>query len=547
MTYHLVVETPGLDPNLTEEESEKRDLIERLRQTEKPTIPSVLILSLVALFYVLNRPELRVNFTLFLALAVFFNTAVILFQLFIVPGKYYGQLLSNLEAVVLSFFAVISIALTGGFASPIFFSLYLIMLSTPINEIVTPIVMATVQELFLGLVIIGSPILSQQLFSDPVKGLLLFFSPLGVAYFTISMLYETFTQKKEKEKARKLSRLLTQEKKKLEAVITGIGEMVAATNESGKIELLNGAVYEILGIKGVDLLGQDFAAVFKSVDFNLEGPETEVPIAQQGGEPLTFKVKTYPLMDEAGQRRGKIFVFRDITSEKELERMKIDFVSMAAHELRTPLTSLRGYISFLKDEVYEKLSAEQKVYLDRASISSDSLSSLVDNLLNISRIESGNLELSLKETDLVELFHPIIGQFRDKAAQKSLTLQFKFEKKLDRVMVDNFRISEVLANLLDNAISYTKSGARITVTIKQKDGEVITTVADTGLGIASANLKHLFTKFYRVSGTLAEGSKGTGLGLFICKSIVEMHQGRIWVESQLGKGTKFFFALPIRP
>ena len=303
MTFHLVVETPGLDPNLTEEESEKRDLIERLRQTEKPTIPSVLILSLVALFYVLNRPELRVNFTLFLALAVFFNTAVILFQLFIVPGKYYGQLLSNLEAVVLSFFAVISIALTGGFASPIFFSLYLIMLSTPINEIVTPIVMATVQELFLGLVIIGSPILSQQLFSDPVKGLLLFFSPLGVAYFTISMLYETFTQKKEKEKARKLSRLLTQEKKKLEAVITGIGEMVAATNESGKIELLNGAVYEILGIKGVDLLGQDFAAVFKSVDFNLEGPETEVPIAQQGGEPLTFKVKTYPLMDEAGQRR----------------------------------------------------------------------------------------------------------------------------------------------------------------------------------------------------------------------------------------------------
>jgi signal transduction histidine kinase len=111
-------------------------------------------------------------------------------------------------------------------------------------------------------------------------------------------------------------------------------------------------------------------------------------------------------------------------------------------------------------------------------------------------------------------------------------------------MVDNFRICEVLANLLDNAISYTKSGARITVTIKQKDEEIVTTVADTGPGISEANLKHLFTKFYRVTGTLSEGSKGTGLGLFIYKSIVEMHRGRIWVESQLGKGTKFFFSLP---
>ncbi len=234
---------PVPDLNLTEAESEKLDLVERLRQTEKPTIPAVLILSLVALFYVLNRPELRVNFTLLLSLAIFFNAAVIFFQLFIVPGKYYGQLLSNIEAVILSFFAVASISLTGGFNSPIFFSLYLIMLSTPINDIVTPLAMATVQGLFLGLVVIGSPILMQQLFSDPAKGLLLFFSPLGVAYFTVSMLSEIFSQKKEKEKARKLSALLAREKEKLEAVIGGIGEMVAATNESGKIELINGAVY----------------------------------------------------------------------------------------------------------------------------------------------------------------------------------------------------------------------------------------------------------------------------------------------------------------
>ena len=273
---------------------------------------------------------MRVNFTLLLSLAIFFNAAVIFFQLFIVPGKYYGQLLSNIEAVILSFFAVASISLTGGFNSPIFFSLYLIMLSTPINDIVTPLAMATVQGLFLGLVVIGSPILMQQLFSDPAKGLLLFFSPLGVAYFTVSMLSEIFSQKKEKEKARKLSALLDREKEKLEAVIGGIGEMVAATNESGKIELINGAVYEILGIKGVDLLGKNFAEVFKNVDFNLEGPETEVPISKEGDGSLIFKVKTYPLLDSLGKKRGKIFVFRDITSEKELEAMKVDFVSFAA-------------------------------------------------------------------------------------------------------------------------------------------------------------------------------------------------------------------------
>lgn len=157
----------------------------------------------------------------------------------------------------------------------------------------------------------------------------------------------------------------------------------------------------------------------------------------------------------------------------------------------------------------------------------------------------GNLELSLKSTNLPELFRPIVAQFRERALQKSVVVKDHFAKNLSPVLVDGFRISEVLTNLLDNALSYGGPGGEVEVSLNQKGGQIVTGVADQGPGIPPEALKHLFTKFYRVSNILGEGSKGTGLGLFICKSIVELHQGKIWVESAVGKGSRFFFPLPV--
>ena len=540
LLYHLDVEIPAQE---NPEESEKIDELARLRQTEKPTIPSVLSLSLLALLYVFINPSFTATRYPLLTILIVLNLLVFFFQIFVVPSRYYGQLLSNTEAAVLSLFAVAAVVLTGGFSSPLLFSLYMIMLSTPVGDLITPIVIATLQELFLGLAVLSTPQMMQQLFNDPIRGLLLFFSPLAIAYFTISMLYETFTQKKEKEKAKKLWRLLAQEKRKLEAVIGGIGELVVATDNEGKINLVNQSVQELTGIKEEKLLGMNLTKVFKGIknETNSQGFEVRVRKAK---EQLTFKVRLYRLFDAIGQPHGQVFVFHDITAEKELERMKIDFVSMAAHELRTPLTALKGYLSFLKGEVYPQLSKEQKVYLDRSGVSADTLSSLVDNLLNISRIESGNLELSLRKTDLPELFRPLIEQFKERARQKSIDLSFSFDPGISSVMIDGFRVNEVLANLLDNAINYGKSGGHIQVSVKQKGGEVETCVADDGPGIPEPSIKHLFTKFYRVSNVLGQGSKGTGLGLFICKSIVELHQGKIWVESKVGQGSKFCFSFP---
>ena len=225
--------------------------------------------------------------------------------------------------------------------------------------------------------------------------------------------------------------------------------------------------------------------------------------------------------------------------------MKLDFVSMAAHELRTPLTSIRGYLSVLQEELGTILDKEQRSFLDKAFISSSQLAALVENLLSVSRIERGALRIEVEPADWEPIVHEAVNNFDPQSKEKDIKISIKFqEKKLPKVLVDKFRISEVLSNLIANAISYTHPGGNITISAIQKGKEVETSVADTGQGIPESAIPKLFTKFFRVSGVLEQGSKGTGLGLYISKAIVDMHGGKIWVKSALGKGSIFSFKIP---
>lgn len=244
-----------------------------------------------------------------------------------------------------------------------------------------------------------------------------------------------------------------------------------------------------------------------------------------------------------------IMLFQDITEKETIEIMKLDFVAMTAHELRTPITSIRGYLSVVLDEGTQSLSQEHNQFLKRALGSSDELTILIDNLSAISNIEKGMLTSKLKPTKLSELIKKTIDTMQFSAQEKGLELSYSIVQDSDiLVLCDPFCIQEVLNNLISNAIAYTPSGSvTVAITYDIHTKSVITSVKDTGPGIPTYSLPHLFEKFYRVTGILEQGSKGTGLGLYISKKIVEMHKGKIWVESQEGQGSTFAFSLPVAP
>ena len=239
-----------------------------------------------------------------------------------------------------------------------------------------------------------------------------------------------------------------------------------------------------------------------------------------------------------------IITIIDRTKERELENMKLDFVSMAAHELRTPMTSIRGYLSLVeKDPTLETASNEVRRYINRALNSSLQLVGLINNLLSVSRIERGAFETNVEKCDWARSIIEAVTDQQIAAQQRNIRLRYDGPPENALVIVDDLAMREVLNNLISNAMRYTPAGGEINVLLRESGDEWVTTVMDHGEGISKEAQSNLFTKFYRVHGGLASGSGGTGLGLFISKERVSLHGGRIWVESEPGKGAAFSFTL----
>ena len=362
---------------------------------------------------------------------------------------------------------------------------------------------------------------------------------------------------------KKLLNSMSAERNKLDVILSSIVEGIIAIDRSCKIILFNNAAEKITGLNAKDMLQKNAEIVLPMdspegkinvKDFIYKGKEKEdtvtgikknVRITRGDGKEVYVDLVGSSIKEAEDINLGAIILLHDISKEKELEEMKLDFVSMAAHELRTPLTSIRGYLSVLQEELGTILDKEQRSFLDKAFISSSQLAALVENLLSVSRIERGALRIEVEPADWEPIVHEAVNNFDPQSKEKDIKISIKFqEKKLPKVLVDKFRISEVLSNLIANAISYTHPGGTITISAIQKGKEVETSVADTGQGIPESAIPKLFTKFFRVSGVLEQGSKGTGLGLYISKAIVDMHGGKIWVKSALGKGSIFSFKIP---
>ncbi len=241
-----------------------------------------------------------------------------------------------------------------------------------------------------------------------------------------------------------------------------------------------------------------------------------------------------------------ILILHDLSREEELEQMKLDFVSMASHELKTPLTSIVGYLSVFLDENRQKIPQESLTLLDKAFVAANQLQALIQNLLNVNKIEKEQLSVSIAPIDFKVVLSKALEDLRPQANQKNIILSFTATDPIPTVLADTVRLGEVATNLIANAINYTPAGGRVDVSIKVSPTEIVTSITDTGVGIPKEAIPHLFGKFFRVSNSLQQASKGTGLGLYISKSIIEKLHGKIWAESEVGKGSRFSFSLPLQ-
>lgn len=260
-----------------------------------------------------------------------------------------------------------------------------------------------------------------------------------------------------------------------------------------------------------------------------------------------LKLKTNPVIDPSGAYVGCVTSLHDVTAEREISQMKNEFVSTVSHELRTPLTSIKGYVDLILDGEAGEINEIQQEFLTIVKQNSDRLVALINDLLDISRIESGRIHLKIQPLDMAELVDGTVETFRAVAETAGIGIAVELPGDLSLAAGDRDRVSQVLMNLLSNAIKYSPGGGTVTVRARARDGQVVLSVTDEGIGITSEDQEHLFDKFYRVDSSLTREIGGSGLGLSICKTIIELLGGQIWVKSTPGEGSTFSFSLPVAP
>lgn len=355
--------------------------------------------------------------------------------------------------------------------------------------------------------------------------------------------------------------------KKLEAkrqielgvLFESIGDGAITTDEFGKITRINTKALSILGYKESEILGewlpkkvQVVTADNKIVNL-IDRPITRAfllgePVSQKcfyrtkEGKAIPVSINMSPIIHE-GNPLGAIGVFRDISQEEEIDRMKSDFISLASHQLRTPLSTIKTYSHMLVDGLMGSLSLEQKKSLRTIIGASDRMNELIGTLLNITRIEGGTIQVTPKYVKLDSLAHEASREASLLASEQSISLVVRPGKGSLAVRTDPLLYKEIIVNLITNSIKYTPEGGCVTVKINRKGDNIVTTVTDTGWGIPKAAQKDIFSKFYRASNVSRRETTGTGLGLYLVKGLVDELGGKIKFSSEEGKGTTFTLSL----
>jgi len=244
---------------------------------------------------------------------------------------------------------------------------------------------------------------------------------------------------------------------------------------------------------------------------------------------------------------GTLIILHDITREKTIERMKTEFVSLAAHQLRTPLSAIKWTLRMLLDGDLGKITEEQKDFIEKTYKSNERMITLINDLLDVTRIEEGRYLYKPVLADVEPIVQFVTNSYQEEIKKKKIRFEFKKpEEGLPKIKLDVEKIRLAIDNLIENAIRYTPAYGKVMVSLEHKKGGIEFSVKDTGVGIPKDQQGRIFTKFFRAANVMRMATEGTGLGLFITKNIIEAHGGKIWFESEEGKGTTFYFAIPVK-
>jgi len=373
-----------------------------------------------------------------------------------------------------------------------------------------------------------------------------------------------------REQAERLGNMLRSEQEEAtrsQAILEAVADGVLVTDHQNRISFLNASAGEILGLGSDRVLGQtlnEFSGLFgkaANIWHEIIREWSANPSNYQPGDTYAEQleledgrvvlVHLAPVMLQNKNFLGTVSIFRDITHEVEVDRLKSEFVATVSHELRTPMTSIRGYVDILLMGAAGALTEEQTHFLDIIRSNTERLNILVTDLLDVSRLESGRITLEPTPLALKGLTEDVIANVRQRAErdEKAMDLKLQFEPNLPKVYADADRLRQIINNLVENAYYYTPEKGQIIVSIHatKENDEVQVNVKDTGVGISKKDQDQVFERFYRGEDPLVLATPGTGLGLPIVKQLVEMHKGKIWVESsgKSGEGSTFSFTLPV--
>jgi PAS domain S-box-containing protein len=345
------------------------------------------------------------------------------------------------------------------------------------------------------------------------------------------------------------------------AILASIADGVVVSDENERIVVVNDAARRLMHLPKQELVGQPAATLFVGFSEDAQrathqamaevadrphGGQYAMPVsATLAQEQQIIQASFMPMIDERKQFVGTVIVLRDVTHEQEIAKAKNEFISIVAHELRTPMTSIKGYTDLMLQGAVGMLTEGQQHFLGIVKSNVDRLTELVNDLLDISRIEAGRIKLEPVPLRMEEIVREVCDDVAETIRERGLTLELDLPTAIPAVHTDRNRIIRVLVNLLSNAYRYTPAGGTITVSVRQVRGAVQVDVADTGIGIGEEDQERVFEPFYRANQPLVNQQTGTGLGLPIVRSLIQMLGGRLWLQSELGKGSTFSFTLPL--
>ncbi len=359
---------------------------------------------------------------------------------------------------------------------------------------------------------------------------------------TLAMTFNNLTKKLQEAQA-----MTEGERRKLSSVLSYMTDGVIATDRKGRVILINDPAAEMLNVSRETVLSQPIVSLLGLTDTNtfedlLEEKESLILDYSTKKEPYILRANFSVIQKETGFVNGLIAVLHDITDQEKIDAERREFVANVSHELRTPLTTMRSYLEALADGAWKDEEIAPN-FLEVTRTETERMIRLVNDLLQLSKLDSTDYRLNKEWVNFVDFYHRIIDRF-EMAKQQNVSFKRQLPDHAIFVEIDEDKMTQVLYNIISNAMKYSPEGGQITFSIKEEEEKIIVSVSDQGVGIPKENISKIFDRFYRVDKARTRKLGGTGLGLAIAKEMVNVHGGMIWAASEEGKGTEISFSLP---